>query len=98
MQEERGVDLVAVIAGRHYRVTVVDRHAPRSLDEFAVAGEIPIEAVDDAGGRLSLVATARRVEGGARLNEKDHPGGKDVRSWHVHQVGSSFFMEIAAAF
>jgi hypothetical protein len=69
-----------VISGVPYLVTSVSDGRPTTLDAFIDAAEFTISLKDQD----HLVrGHARELDDKVVFYEKDHPGGKDVRVWHV---------------
>ncbi len=85
----------SVISGVPYPVTATGDSAPTSLDAFL--GDT-VFTVDMAGDPYVVRGTGAELDGRVRVHEKSTVAGKDVRVWHVSQVGDGFTAEHVAAF
>ena len=84
-----------VISGKPYPVTRPPVGGASSLELFEGDAEFTI----DLGGDPHLVRGRGIAHGTVvRFYEKDHIGGKDVRVWHVTQLGDGFQAEAISAF
>jgi hypothetical protein len=85
----------SVISGKPYPVTHPPAGAATGLDLFLGDAEFTI----DLGGDPRLVrGRGVRQDTVVRFHEKDHIGGKDVRVWHVRDLGAGFVAEAISAF
>jgi hypothetical protein len=86
----------SVASGKPYPVMVLPVGSSPSLDLFLGDAEFTL----DGGGGVPMLIRGQGVphDGLVRFHQKDHPGGKDVRVWHVSQRDGSFLAESIAAF
>jgi hypothetical protein len=84
-----------VASGKPYPVTVLPEGDSASLDRFLGDAEFTLDA---GGAALVIQGHGVRLDDVVRFHEKDHPGGKDVRVWHVTQRDGGFVAEHIAAF
>ena len=84
-----------VISGKPYPVTHLPAGDPAGLELFVGDAEFTV----DLGGDPHLVrGRGLRQDARVRFHEKDHIGGKDVRVWHVADLGTGFVAEAVSAF
>jgi hypothetical protein len=85
-----------VASGKPYPVLVPPTGAAGSLDLFVGDAEFTL----DGGSGAPMLIRGHGVAHGdvVRFHQKDHIGGKDVRVWHVRDVGSRFEAEAISAF
>jgi len=84
-----------VISGKPYPVTRPPVGTASGLDLFLEDAEFTVDL-----GRDPHLVRGRGVRHGdlVRFHEKDHIGGKDVRVWHVADLGTGFVAEAISAF
>jgi len=85
----------SVISGVPHPVTAAGDELPTSLDAFL--GET-VFTIDMGGEPYVVRGTGDAPDGQVRVHEKSEVAGKDVRVWHVSEVGDGFTAEHVAAF